>query len=409
MFSRLSIFLLALAPILVHVSGRPAACKATPKAAKAVYVMSNAQANCVAAIPIGADGMLSNGTCTVTGGAGSNSIDGTTNQPAAPDALVSQSSLTIAGNNLFVVNAGSNTVSMLSIDSADPTKLTMIGQPVAVPGEFPNTVAASKKNNLVCVGMTGAKAGVACSSFSAQGIAAMDTLRPINLNQTTPPVGPTDTVSQVFFSNDENTLFTTVKGDPTKNNTGFLASFPVQRACGSNSKGARSAGPASVSQMGVMSSPSGTAVLFGSSTIPGSTDLFVTDASFGGTVLAIDPEADTATLKGKATVDGQKATCWVTISPATNTAFVTDVSVNRLVEMSVSNASIQGQIDLSANGDPGLIDLKAAGNFIYALSPGNGTTQPAVTVVDAVGKKQLQHFGLDALGLDKNAQGMAIL
>jgi len=98
MFSRLPIFLLALAPILVHVSGHPSACKATPKAAKAIYVMSNAQANCVAAIPIGADGMLSNGTCTVTGGAGSNSIDGTTNQPAAPDALVSQSSLTIAGN-----------------------------------------------------------------------------------------------------------------------------------------------------------------------------------------------------------------------------------------------------------------------------------------------------------------------
>jgi len=283
---------------------------------------------------------------------------------------------------------------MFAINPQDPTQLVMVGQPVAVPAEFPVTVAASEKQQIACVGSTGAKAGVSCSKFSAQGLGPMDTLRPFNIGQTTPPVGPTNTVSQVFFSNDGSTLFSTVKGDPTKNNTGFLASFPVQGGA--------------VSQQAITSSPSGTAVLFGSSTIPGSNDLFVTDASFGGAVLSLSGQG-TASVKGKGAVDGQKATCWVAISPATNTAFVTDVGTNRLVEMSTADASIQGQIDLSANGDPGLIDLRAAGNFVYALSPGNGTTQAAVTVVDALSKKQVQHIQLQALGVDKNAQGMALL
>ncbi len=228
----------------------------------------------------------------------------------------------------------------------------------------------------------------------------MDDLRVFNIGQTTPPVGPTNTVSQLFFSNDGSTLFSTVKGNPPKNQTGFLAAFPVQ-SCG----GAR---PLPLAARPRCSSPAGTAVLFGSSTIPSSNDLFVTDASFGGAVLAVDNK-DVATVKGKGVVDGQKATCWVAISPATNTAFVTDVATNRLVEMSLTDASIKNKIDLSANGDPGLIDLRAAGNFVYALSPGNGTTQSAVTVVDAVSKKQVQHFQLQSLGVDKNAQGLALL
>ena len=302
--------------------------------------------------------------------------------------------------HLFAVNAGSNTLSMFAIDAQDPTKLTLLGQPVTIPGEFPVTVAASKKNKLACVGTTGAKAGVSCASFSRRGLGAMDGLRPFDLKQTTPPVGPTNTVSQVFFSNDGLTLFSTVKGDPPKNNTGFLAAFPVQ----AGSQQARAA----VAQQGTFSSPAGTAVLFGSSTIPGSTDLFVTDASFGGAVLGVDGKG-AGTVKGKGAVDGQKATCWAAVSPATNTAFVTDVATNRLVEMSLTDASIQGQIDLSANGDPGLIDLRAAGNFVYALSPGNGTTQAAVTVVDARSKKQVQHFQLQGLGVGRNAQGLSLL
>lgn len=150
-------------------------------------------------------------------------------------------------------------------------------------------------------------------------------------------------------------------------------------------------------------------MLFGSSTIPNSNDIFVTDASFGGAVLSVDPATGAASVKGKATIDDQKATCWAAVSPVSKTAFVTDVGVNHIVEMSLEDASIQATIDLSSNGDPGLIDLKAAGNFIYALSPGNGTSSPAVTVVDVTSKLQVQHFGLQDLGVSQNAQGMTVL
>ncbi|KAH7125942.1 hypothetical protein EDB81DRAFT_951373 [Dactylonectria macrodidyma] len=380
-------------------AARPSRCAATQQVAKSIYFLSNEDANSVIAVPIGMDGKLFGGTSTATGGKGSLSIDGSTNQTAATDGLVSQSSLTVAGHKLFAVNAGSNSVTMFSIDRTDASKLQMVGQPVAVPGEFPNTVAASKKHKIVCVGTTGAVAGVSCSSFSGLGgIEAMDALRPIDLQQTTPPVGPTNTISQVLFSEDENTLFVMVKGDPAVNNTGFVASFPVEN--GQNG--------ACVSQQSTQSSPEGTAVLFGSAPIPGTSDIFATDASFGAAVLSFD-SSGAATVKGKAAIDGQKATCWAAVSSVTNSAFVTDVATNRLVEMSLQDASIMNIIDLSANGDPGLIDLKAAGQFVYALSPGTGATVPAVTVVDAPSKKQVQHFELQALGASNRAQGMAIL
>lgn len=286
---------------------------------------------------------------------------------------------------------------MFSIDKKDPTKLKMIGKPVKVPGEFPNTVAASMKNHVVCVGATGAKAGVSCASFSkSRGLGAMDKLRPFELGQSTPPAGPTNTVSHVFFSGDEKTLFATVKGDPGKDNVGFLAAFPAQPACrgGVGAKGTRS-------------SPKDTLVLFGSSPIEGSSDVFVTDASFGAAVLSIDAKGQ-GTTKGRGVVDGQKATCWATISKATKTAFVTDVGVNRLVEMSVEDASIVNEIDLSQNKQTGMIDLRAAGEMVYALAPGNNVTEPAIIVVDAVEGEQVQALSIGSMGADGRVMGMSV-
>ncbi|KAK3935672.1 hypothetical protein QBC46DRAFT_421698 [Diplogelasinospora grovesii] len=377
--------------------------KAASGNAKALYITTNNQENTVCAVEIGQDGLITGkGAALKTGGAGANGVDGTTNGTAAPDALFSQSALTIAGENIFVVNAGSNSLSMMAIDPKDPLSLKMVGQPVSLPGEFPNTVAASRKNKLVCVGMTGKKAGVSCCSFDAKkGLGQMDGLREIDLGQTTPPVGPTNTMSQVFFSSDETQLYATVKGDPAQKKNGFFSVYTVQ-------KGQKEA---SVSQQDVRSSPAGTAVLFGSAVIPGSSDVFVTDASFGAALLGLDAKSNAAAVKGKASVDGQKATCWATISPATNTAFVTDVGKNRLVEVSFTDKfQIVGVVDLSsANQDPGLIDLKAGGDFIYALSPGNGSTECGISVVDAKSKKLVQHAGLEGVGAGKNSMGMALL
>ncbi|KAI8634645.1 hypothetical protein F5Y19DRAFT_409475 [Xylariaceae sp. FL1651] len=373
---------------------------------KAVYLLTNDEVNSVVALPIGADGKLSRGTVTPSGGNGSNSIDGSTMQPAGPDALVGQSALTLAGNHIFAVNAGSNSLSMLKISPNNPTALTLMGKPAAIPGEFPNTVAASAKNNLACVATTGAVAGISCTTFSNRGLEAMDTLRPIDLGQSTPPVGPTNTVSHIFTNADETAFLTMVKGDPATNKTGFVSMLPIQQK--SSCKGDK----ATAAAQDVRSSPNGTAVLFGSQNIPGGSNVFTTDASFGGAVLSMDAKTGQATLVAKGVVDGQKATCWSALSGATGSVFVTDVGVPRLVEMSVKDASIISQVDLSSTGAPGFIDLKAAGGFLYVLTPGNGTTDAAIVVMDVSGgqgtAKPIQTFSLKGVA-DKNAQGIAIL
>ncbi|KAL5375006.1 hypothetical protein DPSP01_011496 [Paraphaeosphaeria sporulosa] len=370
---------------------------------KAVYIITNEAENAVVALPIRKDGTLAAGRSTKTGGAGAVMVGAASGNPQLPDGLASQSSLSVLGNNIFAVNSGSNTLSMLAINPNDPSCLTMVGQPVAVPGEFPNTVAASAKNNLVCVATTGAVAGVSCASFSDQGIGPMDKLRPFDIGQSTPPKGPLNTVSQTLFSGDEMKLLTMVKGDPPNNKTGFVSVFDVQRQWRR---------PSTLATQGVRSSPNGTAVLFGTSRIPGSPNsFFATDASFGAAVISLDQNG-TATAAHSQALDGQKATCWATVSSASRSAFVTDVGRDLIVEMSLSDASIIKQYDLSANGDPGLIDLASGGNFVYALSPGNGTTGAAITVLDVSGgkggAKQAQRFSLAGLATS-TAQGMAVL
>ncbi len=262
---------------------------------------------------------------------------------------------------------------MFSISPTDPTILTMIGQPADTLGEFPVSVALSTSLKQACVANSGAKAGIACFNMCPQnGLMPLDTaLRPFDLNQTTPPAGPLNTVSQTFFSSDSTMLITTVKGDPTKNNTGFLSVFPVVNNA--------------VSQTETRSSPAGTAVLFGTALLPNSSDIFVTDASFGSATLSLSSGNTASTLSSTKIAD-QKATCWAALSALTGTAFVTDVAVNHLVEIDPASGSIVKNL-VSTNGNPGLIDLVSAGKFVYALSPGNATVGAAVTVFDVSGGK----------------------
>ncbi|KAM7217324.1 hypothetical protein V8F06_007267 [Rhypophila decipiens] len=379
--------------------------------AKALYFLTNDEDNTIAAIELGDNGLVTGkGATYQTGGKGSNGIDGATNEKAAPDALFSQSALTVAGKHIFAVNAGSNTLSMFAIDPNNPLALQKVGEDIQLPGEFPNTVAASEKNGLVCVGMTGQKAGVACADFSAEGgLGQVDGLREFQLNQTTPPVGPTNTVSQVFWSADESQLLATVKGDPEKGNNGFFSAYAQEG--GNQAK----AGKFRVSQEEIRSTPEGTAVLFGSAAIPGTQDVLATDASFGVAILSLLEGALAAAARLE--LPNQKATCWATISPLTNTAFVTDVGRNMLIEVGYANAngngelSLLNEIDLSSIGGPdlGLIDLRAAGEFVYALSPGAGTgEEAAINVIHAGTKQFVQNARLTGVGAGKNSMGMAV-
>jgi hypothetical protein len=68
-----------------------------PPNAKAIYFLTNAANNSIVALKVGADGTLSDGSITATGGVGMSGVD-STGAPAAPDSLFSQGALKVAGN-----------------------------------------------------------------------------------------------------------------------------------------------------------------------------------------------------------------------------------------------------------------------------------------------------------------------
>lgn len=80
-------------------SGHPAMASATT--AKVVYFITNTAKNSIVALKVSANGTLSNGSITPTGGAGLSGIDSSTGKPAAPDSLFSQGAIKVSGNVRF--------------------------------------------------------------------------------------------------------------------------------------------------------------------------------------------------------------------------------------------------------------------------------------------------------------------
>jgi hypothetical protein len=80
-----------------HKSAESGARTSSSMNAKAIYFMTNAANNSIVALKVAADGTLSDGSITATGGAGMSGLD-SSGAPAAPDSLFSQGSVKVAGN-----------------------------------------------------------------------------------------------------------------------------------------------------------------------------------------------------------------------------------------------------------------------------------------------------------------------
>jgi hypothetical protein len=302
---------------------------------------------------------------------------------------------------VFAVNPGDSTISQLKVNRRhSPLKLTLLDT-AKIPGEFPNSVAATAKGNLVCVGATGAEAGVSCTTFSDHGLGDFDALRPFHLNQTTPATGPPNTLSHILFNTASTALYVLVKGDGTPKNPGFIEVYPVKYGCKPESA-------AQVSFEGIRSSPEGTGLLFGTAIVPSSGLLFATDPGFGVSILEVDEETHTVTSRANIKIADQSATCWAAYSPKSASVFVTDVNLNRLVELDAVNGEILSITNLPGQ-DPGLVDLWVVDHFVYALSPGNGMTDAAVVVYDFDAEKLVQRVSLEHLGAGPSAMGMAYI
>ena len=111
------------------------------------------------------------------------------------------------------------------------------------------------------------------------------------------------------------------------------------------------------------------------------------------------------------TIPSKKAPCWAALSPYTKTAFVTDGLTDQFAEIDPETGTL---IDLfnGTSGNIGNLDIAAAGDKLYALSPGSSGSKTAVTVLDvSQGRgraRVIQNFRPSGLGVDFQAQGMAI-
>ena len=128
------------------------------------------------------------------------------------DPLASQGSLVVRSNYLFAINAGSNSVSMFTINPSDATKLTLVSvQPTY--GAFPVSMTVNEQH--VCALAVSPMAAIRCFSYNSSGLSIIPSfdrdLTPY-VPQIVPPVVIPGQLNQIQFSADNRALIITVDG-----------------------------------------------------------------------------------------------------------------------------------------------------------------------------------------------------
>ncbi|EJF59346.1 hypothetical protein DICSQDRAFT_65282 [Dichomitus squalens LYAD-421 SS1] len=331
--------------------------KASPRSPNgAIYFITNGpDENMVVSAAINADGTLRLDRAVASGGRGLHGH--TANGNTGADGLFSQGSVQVSSkkNLLATVNAGSNTISLFSIDPRRPTILTPLGDPISSEGEFPQSVAFSSDGSRLCALNGGAINGVNCFSVDSKlGLVTLpNTLRYLGLNQTNPPNGPPGTLSQIHFSEDDSKLVVSYKG---ATGPGFLATWDVAK------DGSLAANYTQVNVPGAM-------VPFSLTPITGENAFLLTDPGIGFDVVDFSGKG-----RGSAnTVPGNGATCWSTYSTKTGNYYTVDVAANTIRE-----------VQLDSN-------LKPSAVASYTVANGTSPIDPEVATVG--GKDYLYVLG----------------
>jgi len=357
----------------------------------AYFITNEPEGNFVVSADIGSDGKLKLRRAVNTQGKGAH---GQTS-PLGPDALFSQGAVkaSAAGKMVATVNAGSNSVSVFSMDPQDPAQLTMIGQPVSSGGEFPMSLAFNKEGNKLCVLNGGKVNGVNCFIVDQKkGLSAQpNAQRPLGINQTTPATGPAGTASHVIFSEDGKQLIASVKGTPPT--AGFLAMWNVQ-ADGSLSENFQKVAP-----------QKGGLLPFSMTVIPGKNAILATDAGLGFDIFDMSNANGGSTKSSANEIKGQKATCWSSFSPKTKNFYLTDIGTAMVTEVNVAD-NLKGTIvkQYPQGNNSGTIDNDIAtvgkNDFMYIMAA--NATAVDVMSLNAPGKAQ-QVQKLDIAGPAKAA------
>ena len=332
----------------------------------AVYTMSNQPTmNQVIVSRLSASGQLTYVNTVNTNGTGVNIT--------AADPLFSQGAVTVYSNCLFVVNAGSNSLSMFMISPSDATQLTLMSvQPVY--GWYPISVTVNSM--YACVLSGGNVTGIRCFTYNSSGLYAVSTFdRNLTgfLSQSVPPSGPPLTWSEILFSADNLALIVSVKGFnatvpgylllfPLSNNGATLASSPMQQT------------PTS-------------AVFPFSMTLVGTNGLLVTDPGANG-VLTMNYASTNGMISNSvftpinASLAG--ALCWSTYSPTIGNYYVIATRTSTIVELNLNLSSTTSPVQIvqyyQLPNNPGALDAAivtlAGMDYLYVI----GTTVQVISV-----------------------------
>ncbi|KAL7928247.1 hypothetical protein V8C35DRAFT_333160 [Trichoderma chlorosporum] len=372
----------------------------------AYFLDNNPSGSAVVSLNISSNGNLSNPVRTLTGGNGSWAKWIISNPPppdgtgfAGPDSLFSANSIVVSGDFLFVVNAGSNTLSMFKIDSSNPQNLVLIGKPASTLGDFPISVTYSENLNIACVLNGGTRAGVACFSVDAsRGLVALDhSLRSIAqaVNQTTPPGGPILTASDIMFNPSSTGLFVSTKGAPPSSSgasptLGSIYAWPVVGN--------------TVSTIATISQPTGVILDFSLTFLGADDSILLTDAAGVGYILSVSSGLQVAVRDKVSLPSNEGLACWGVYVPEIGSAYIITASIPDITVVDPSTGSVTGTITLPAS-DAGVFDSAFDRTYLYSL-----TNVASIAVVDLAANPPtpIQNLDLSAIGSRKGWQGMAV-
>ena len=231
---------------------------------------------------------------------------------------------------------------------------------------------------------------MACWSINDDGLKVDGDARPLNLKLTTPPTVGSGTASQIAFTPDSSHVVVTVKGVTAPATPGSIFVFPVEGG--------------SVGQQPVISSiadiPSDFGFAFGES----SSTILVSDPTFGGSVVNIDP-TNLQTSEVQHTNSTLKAACWAAYSPVTKMGYTIDAGLPQFGEFDLQSGELKQIIPTDA-AFKGAFDTVIDGATAYFIA-----ASPSVGGFDLQQKKTVQNLDLQGVaGVDDRNfwQGIAM-
>jgi hypothetical protein len=245
----------------------------------------------------------------------------------------------------------------------------------------------------VCVMNGGAVAGVTCfATDHAEGLTLLDkATRPIALGQTTPPFGPTGTASDLFFNPSCTALFATVKSNPPAAGTFYIWTVEDGK----------------VSAMAKTQQISDMLVIFGSAFEGSDSELLVTDASYGASILHVTPSFDLIET-AHTIIPGQAAICWGTYSSRFNSAYIFDAGNTNITVLDPVTGAVKDKIIMDPSVG-GALDNAIDRSWLYVMG-----VDASIEVISLLGENhgvtptQVQKLDLSAIGSRKGWQGFAI-